>query len=165
MTWRITDGKISYQRIAETSTTQNHAIGTIIRAADPTYGEGEFIYLLGVASTAVGDVVTFNSTTGQTTRAAVGASKSFPIAFAMSANVASQYGWYQISGIVRATKTATISLAAGVAVGIKTVGRISVTGTGKELSGAVVAAVASAKTGVILVSLVVNRPRIMGRIT
>jgi len=90
MTWRITDGKIAYQRIADTSTTQNHPFGTIVRAADPTYGEGEFIYLLGVASTAVGDAVTFNSATGQTTRAAVGANKTLPVAFAMSANVASQ---------------------------------------------------------------------------
>ena len=165
MAYAITSPLIGAQPIADTSTTQNHRLGTIVQAFDSSYGVGEFIYLLGVASTAVGDAVTYNATTGQTTRSAVGANKSLPVAFAMSANVASQYGWYQISGIARATKTATISLAAGVAVGIKTVGRISVTGTGKELNGAVVTAVASAKTGVILVSLVVNRPRIMGRIT
>ena len=165
MAYVISGSLVGNQRIADTSATQKHPLGTIVRAVDPTYGEGEFIYLLGVASTAVGDAVTYNSTGWQTTRSAVGANKSFPIAFAMSANVASQYGWYQISGIARATKTATISLAAGVAVGIKTVGRISVTGTGKELNGAVVAAVASAKTGVILVSLVINRPRLQGRIT
>jgi hypothetical protein len=165
MTYAVSDGRIGLQPIANTSTVQNHPLGTIIRATDPTYGEGEFIYLVGVASTAVGDAVTWNSATHVTTRAAVGANKSFPVGFAMSANVASQYGWYQISGIARATKTATISLAAGVAVGIKTVGRISVTGTGKELNGAVVTAVASAATGRILVSLVINRPRLMGRIT
>ena len=165
MAYKFAENSLGWQPIATTSTVKNHPIGTIVRAVDPTYGAGEFIYLLGVASTAVGDAVTYNSTTGQTTRSAVGANKSFPIAFAMSANVASQYGWYQISGIARATKTATISLAAGVAVGVKTVGRISVTGTGKELNGAVVAAVASAKTGVILVSLVVNRPRLQGRMT
>jgi hypothetical protein len=165
MTWRITSESVGYQPIATTSTTQNHAVGKIVRAADPTYGEGEFIYLKGVANTAVGDAVTWNSTTHTTTRAAVGANKSFPVAFAMSANVASQWGWYQISGLVQATKSATISLAAGVAVGIKTVGRISVTGTGKELNGAVVTAVASAATGRILVTLLINRPRQQGRIT
>jgi hypothetical protein len=165
MSYIFTENSLGLQPIATTSTVKNHAIGTIRQAADPTYGSGEFIYLLGVASTAVGDAVTYNSTTGQTTRSAVGANKSLSVAFAMSANVAAQYGWYQISGIVRATKAATISLAAGVAVGVKTVGRISVSGTGKELSGAVVAAVASAKTGVILVSLVVNRPVFQGRIT
>lgn len=165
MAYTFAENSLGWQPIATTSTVKNHQPGTIVRAHDPTYGAGEFIYLLGVASTAVGDAVTYNATTGQTTRAAVGANKSFPIAFAMSANVANQYGWYQISGIARATKTATVSLAAGVAVGIKTVGRISVTGTGKELNGAVVTAVASAKTGVILVSLVINRPRLQGRIT
>lgn len=165
MAYAVTEGPIGSQPIADTSTVQKHPLGTIVQAYDSSYGVGEFIYLLGVASTAVGDAVTYNATTGQTTRAAVGANKSFPIAFAMSANVASQYGWYQISGLARATKTATISLAAGVAVGIKTVGRISVTGTGKELNGAVVTAVASAATGRILVTLVINRPRLQGRIT
>lgn len=165
MAYAITTPLAGAQAIADTSTTQRHKIGTIVQAFDSDYGVGEFIYLKGVASTAVGDAVTFNSTTGQTTRAAVGANKTLPVAFAMSANVASQWGWYQIAGIARATKTATISLAAGVAVGIKTVGRISVTGTGKELNGAVVTAVASAATGRILVSLVINRPRLQGRIT
>lgn len=165
MAYAITDNLIGAQPIATTSTTKNHPIGTIVRATDPTYGEGEFIYLLGVASTVAGSPVTYNSTTGQTTLAAAGTNKPQPVAFAMSANVASQYGWYQISGIAAAYKAATISLAAGVAVGVKTVGRISVTGTGKEVNGALVAAVASAKTGVTTVYLVINRPRMQGRIT
>lgn len=165
MAYQITDETIGAQPIATTSTTQNHPIGTIVRAKDPTYGEGEFIYLKGVASTVVGSVVTYNSTTGQTTLAAVGANKSFPIAFAMSANVASQYGWYQISGIPAAYKTATTSLAAGVAVGVKTVGRISVTGSGKEVLGALVAAVASATSGGTSVYLTCDRPKLQGRVT
>lgn len=165
MTYQILSQQLGMQPIATTSTTANHKIGEIVQAYDASYGVGEFIYLLGVANTAVGDVVTYNSATGQTTRAAVGAHKSLPVAIAMSANVASQYGWYQIGGIARATKTATISLAAGVAVGIKTVGRISVTGTGKEVNGAIVTAVASAATGRTLVTLVINRPRLQGRIT
>jgi hypothetical protein len=165
MAYVINTPSLGYPLITDHGTTKKVALGTIVRADDPTYGEGEFIYLLGVANTAIGDVVTYNSTGCQTTRAAVGANKSLPVAIAMSACVASEYGWYQISGLARATKAATISLAAGVAVGIKTVGRISVTGTGKELNGAVVTAVASAKTGVILVTLVINRPRLQGRIT
>ena len=84
MAYQITDGRIGSQPIADTSTVQNHKLGTIVRAVDSTYGEGEFIYLVGVASTVVGDAVTYNSATHVTTRAAVGANKSFPIAFAMS---------------------------------------------------------------------------------
>src|ERR1700739_4329990 len=35
-------------------------LGSIVKAYHPTYGEGEFIKLLGVASTVAGSVVTWN---------------------------------------------------------------------------------------------------------
>lgn len=85
-----------HQQIAETSTTQQHPLGTIVRAHDATYGAGEFIYLKGVASTAIGSWVTYNNDDFSTTLLAANAIG--PVAVAMSANVASQYGWYQISG-------------------------------------------------------------------
>ena len=47
---------VGAQPIEDTSTTQKHPLGTIVRGTDPTYGEGEFIYLLGVANTVVGSV-------------------------------------------------------------------------------------------------------------
>jgi len=84
------------QAIAETSTTQNLPIGTRIKAIDPTLGEGEFIYLKGLASTAIGELVIFDQYANTTTRAVAGSRG--PAAVAMSANVANQYGWYQISG-------------------------------------------------------------------
>ena len=49
------------QQIATRDTTQNHPLGTIVRGHDPTYGEGEFIYLQGVASTIVGSIVEYNT--------------------------------------------------------------------------------------------------------
>ena len=153
------------QPIANTSTEQKHALGTIVRAADPTYGEGEFIYLLGVASTAVGSIVTFDASTYQTVLSAVGGNIPRPIAVAMSANVASQYGWYQISGQAVCAKTCTISLAAGAAVGVLTTGLIAGTGSGKEIQGAVVAAVASATAGRTTVKVMIARPHKQGRIT
>lgn len=84
------------QAIAETSTTKLLPLGSTCRAIDPTYGEGEFIYLQGVASTAVGDAVVWDSSfvTTRTVAASRGA-----VGIAMSANVASQYGWYQIRGL------------------------------------------------------------------
>lgn len=84
------------QEIADTSTTQLCPLGLIINAQDDTYGVGEFIYLKGVASTAVGSWVTFNSDDYST--ALLAANAIAPVAVAMSANVAGQYGWYQISG-------------------------------------------------------------------
>lgn len=153
------------QPIANTETTQKHPLGTIVRGADPTYGEGEFIYLLGVASTAVGSIVTYDASTYQTVLCAVGGNIPRPIAVAMSANVASQYGWYQISGVAVCKKTCTVSLAAGAAVGVLTTGLIAGTGSGKEIAGAAVAAVASATAGRTTVSVMINRPRKQGRVT
>jgi len=96
MAYIINNTVIGHQPIAETSTTQNHPLGTIVTAYDPTYGAGEFIYLLGVASTAVGSWVVYRADNGGTSLAV--ADDYGPVAVAMSANVASQYGWYQISG-------------------------------------------------------------------
>lgn len=153
------------QPIANTETSQKHPLGTIVRGVDPTYGEAEFIYLLGVASTAVGSVVTYDASTYQTVLCAVGGNIPRPIAIAMSANVAAQYGWYQISGVAVVKKTCTISLAAGAAVGVLTTGLIAGTGSGKEIAGAAVAAVASATAGRTTVSVMINRPRKQGRVT
>lgn len=153
------------QPIANTETTQKHVLGTIVRANDPTYGEGEFIYLLGVASTVVGSIVTFDASTYQTVLSAVGGNIPRPIAVAMSANVATQYGWYQISGQAVCAKTCTVSLAAGAAVGVLTTGLIAGTGSGKEIQGAAVAAVASATAGRTTVKVMIARPTKQGRIT
>jgi hypothetical protein len=86
------------QAIDETSTTQMAPLGMIVLAEDQAatgYGVGEFIYLAGVASTAVGSWVTIAD--NQTTALAV-ANGIGQVAVAMSANVASSWGWYQISG-------------------------------------------------------------------
>lgn len=155
------------QPIADTSTTQKHALGTIVRATDPTYGEGEFIYLLGVASTAVGSIVSWNGTTHQTVLGVAAEKVPRPLAVAMSANVASQYGWYQISGVAVTAKLATTSFAAGAALAVASTGSGTAiaTASGNEIQGALVAAVASAATGRTTVLVSMNRPRMQGRIT
>lgn len=165
MAYYCSEPRLGIQDFAETSTTQRHPLGTIVRAKDSTYGEGEFIYLLGVGSTAVGSVVTYDPSTYQTTLCAVGGNIPRPVAIAMSANIATQYGWYQISGIAVVKKTCTISLLAGAAVGVLTTGLIAATGTGKEIQGAVVAAVASAAAGRTTIQIMLARPHKQGRIT
>jgi hypothetical protein len=72
------------------------ALGTIVMAEDPVLGSGQFIYLKGVASTTVGSWVTYNQSDYSTTLLA--ANDIGSTAVSMSANVASQYGWYQIAG-------------------------------------------------------------------
>jgi len=86
-----------FQPIAVTDTTQNHVLGMLVDAVDPTYGEGTFIYLKGIASTAIGSLVDYDQTLGTTALAPATAGIG-PVAVAMSANVASQYGWYQVRG-------------------------------------------------------------------
>lgn len=152
------------QPIATTSTVQKHPLGQKCRGYDSTYGYAEFIYLLGIANTAVGSVVTYNGATWITALAPAGTNIPQPIGVAMSANVAAQYGWYQISGLAVAAKNAvTASLVAGTAVGVVTAGVLNNTATGAEVEGAIVAATATATASTVVVLL--NQPNMQGRIT
>lgn len=118
-TWRITDQRIGNQPIGSISSTAKHALGEIVRA-ESEEGAGEFIYLLGVASTVAGSWVVYTADTFRTaliTPNAIG-----PVAVAMAANVADSYGWYQIHGeaVAKAADVADsgkvyIDTAAGVA--------------------------------------------------
>jgi hypothetical protein len=165
MTHRFSETNVGQQRISTTSTTQNHPLGTIVRATDLTTNqEGEYIYLLGVASTVVGSIVTYSGAFA-TALCPVGGNKSLPVAVAMSANGAAAYGWYQIGGIATAAKSCATSLAAGAAVGVLTAGFAAATGTSKELQGAIVSAVASAAAGRTTVKILIDRPTTQGRIT
>ena len=97
--WQHTDHRLGLQGIQETSTTQKHALGTIAHAKDAgsnLNGVGEFVYAKGVANTAVGSWVTFHEDDWSTTLLA--ANDIGQVGVAMSANVASGYGWYQIKG-------------------------------------------------------------------
>jgi len=157
MTFIITDVRAGSQPIATTSTTQRHPLGTIVRAVDETLGEGEFIYLRGIGSTVVGSIVNYDDgfLTALDTAAVSGPSR--PLAVSMSANVANQFGWYQISGLAVATKADTVSFADNAGLG-SAAGLAVAVATGTVLQGAVVRTVASAKTGVVTVPIAINRP-------
>lgn len=97
MAFKLSDPQIGLQALADTSTVQNHKLGKIVRGTDNAGGgEAEFIYLLGVVSTVVGSWVVYNPDDYSTTLIVPNAHG--PVAVAMSANVASQYGWYQVQG-------------------------------------------------------------------
>lgn len=157
------------QAIATTSTVQNCPLGTIVKGWDPTLGEGEFIYLLGVASTVVGIAVSYNATTYQTTLLPSTANLSTPIAWAMSINVAASYGWYQIGGLVKALKTAVKADPVINAQRIYisgTTGRVMQTSAaGKCIMGAARANLTTVTSTTSLVTLSVNRPHAQGPIT
>lgn len=106
--------------IATTLTTapKDIPLGAIVRARDPVYGDGEFIMLLGVASTVVGSVVTWDgATTGtptfQTVLAPSTANLAQPLAVSMSANLGGGYGWYQIKGNAVVATNGTLAAGPG----------------------------------------------------
>lgn len=152
MAYTINTPLAGFQGIAQTDTVQAHALGTLVTATDPTYGTGEFVYLKGVASTAVGDVVIYDQYAGTTTRAVAGSRG--PVAVAMSANVASQYGWYQVggsavvkSGTVAANAPLYVTATAGtvddaVVAGDKIDSFVSKTANGTPSTGLLVAQIA-----------------------
>lgn len=140
-------------------------LGMVVRAFDPTYGEGEFIMLVGVANTVVGSLVTYNTTTYQTALSPNTANLAQPVAVAMSANGAASFGWYQIGGLAVIKKTA-VAVNAGVAVyQSATTGRIMPTAaSGKQLLGARSANLATIASTVSTVVVSINRPHMQGAV-
>lgn len=94
--WKIASPSLGFPAIGAVDDAAKVALGTIVRANHPDYGSGEFIYLEGVASTALGSVVVYNQDDNSTALAVANAIG--PVATATAATVADKYGWYQISG-------------------------------------------------------------------
>jgi phosphatidylserine decarboxylase len=141
-------------------------LGMVCRAFDPTYGEGEFILLVGVASTVVGSLVTYNATTYQTTLSANTANQATPVAVAMSACTAGLFGWYQIGGLAVVKKTAVAVNAQVPVYQSATVGRVMPTAaSGKQILGARSANLATVASTVSTVIVSINRPHLQGATT
>jgi len=142
------------------------AIGTILKGFDDLLGEGEFMYLPGVAGTLAGDHVLFDLAPGAatTTRSTTGnANTGQPSAVAVAAVGAGQYGWYQVSGV------AIVNVIGGTVAGrpflSATAGSLSSTAAaGAHLIGARL----STAAGVPAASqayLTLTRPAVQGQIT
>lgn len=168
-TWTIVDTELGVQPILATSTTKNHPLGKIVKAFDSTtsgQGQGEFIYLLGAASTVAGLVYSYNATTFQTTVLPSTASLGTPIAIAMSANVASQYGWYQIEGNAVVLKSAAAVTPQAKVYISATSGRLMPTSaSGKQVLGAKFANLATVTSTTSTVNVLISRPTCQGQIT
>lgn len=95
MTYKATGPWIGAGNLNSVHDEQMHVLGTRVEGVDPVLGQGEFIYLKGVASTAVNDAVVYDEAFA-TTRT-VAASRG-PVAIAMAATVANKFGWYQVQG-------------------------------------------------------------------
>ncbi len=87
-------------------------LGDIQKAKDPTYGVGEFTYLKGITSTALGSWVGYSLTLGSSVLAV--ANGNYPLAVAMAAvDTTTKSGWYQISGIAVAKGLTSITHTSG----------------------------------------------------
>jgi hypothetical protein len=141
-------------------------LGTIVRAFDPVYGEGEFILLLGVASTVVGSVVRYNATTYQTTLVVNTAVQDVPVAVAMAATTAGLYGWYQIAGNAVIKKTA-VTVAPNVTLFLSaTAGRVKVLASaGLQVVAARSANLTTVTSTTSTITVTINRPHLQSQIT
>ena len=160
MPFIIQDHLGGVQPIATTETTKAtaHALGDIVKAVDSTYGTGEFIYLKGVASTVVGSTVVWDSSF-QT--ALTGTGSRGPVAVAMSANVANQFGWYQISGLAQVLSAAAVASGAPLQTNA-TPGTVDDTATvGQYIDGMVAKAAAGGAS--VLFTAALSRPCCNGR--
>lgn len=156
MAYIITDTVAGTQSIATNSTTKRHPLGTIVRAKDPTYGEGEFIYLLGVANTAVGFTVEYDTAFASALSTLIVESPR-PLAVAMSASVASQWGWYQISGEAVMKCISSVSFAVDANLGTSS-GYAILAVTAVIINGAIAAVASSNTAGATTVRVMMNRP-------
>ena len=185
MTFAVQEARIGYGNVAsvdpgitppgsQSSTlipTPPYKLGQIVRAWDPTFGEGEFIYLQGVANTVVGLVVTYSPTTFITTICPSTANLSQPVAVAMSASdgtAGNKFGWYQIGGLATVLKTAVkVDPASTRRMYISgTTGRLMQTSAaGKNILGCASANAATVTSTTSTVVCSINRPHAQGPIT
>lgn len=168
MAYTPTTHELGIQPIAQAAATGtvNHLLGTVVRASDPTFGEGAFIYLYGVAANIVGAVVTYNQLTGITVLAATTGNQDRPVAVSMNANTSITTGsWYQVGGAAVIKKTA-VKVSPNVPVFVTGSGRVtSVASAGKQLLNVISINAATVASATSTVTVQMQYPFIQGQIT
>lgn len=140
--------------------------GTRIRGADPLLGSGDFIFLPTIASVTAGLLVRWvQSASGVITTTVVPntASLQQPVAVAMAAGAASNYGWFCVEGTVPVKKSAA-AIAPNVGLSISaTTGRVftQVASAGKAILGARASNSATVATATSTVTVTLQYP-VMG---
>ena len=162
---------VGAQAIADASSVRNHPLGTIVRGVGaPATGyneqEATFIYLRGVASVAVGNLVNFCRGTWIVERNPETAGNNSPLAVAMSAALANMFGGFQLTGIAVISKTA-VSIAADVALfQSETVGAVeAVASNGLEIVNCRSANTTSISASATLIPAMIMYPHMQGQAT
>lgn len=115
------------------STTQNHPLGYTMRAYDPYFGWGDFVYAKAAAAQETGSLVYFTNAYVATDIPNT-ANTGFPIAVAKSTMAQDTFGWYQTAGM--APWSASASVAAAAAFGVTAAGQVGANTAGKQILGA-----------------------------
>lgn len=159
------ENRLGIASLYNIDTTAKYSMGNLVRAIDTTLGQGEFLYLQGVASTVAGSLVTFNTSTGATTLAPNTANLAQPVAVALAASTASQYGWYQVSGAAVIKKTA-VKVNPNVALYLSgTAGRVMPTAaSGKQILGCRSINAATVASATSTITAVIERPHAQGQV-
>lgn len=152
-------------KITAVDSTAQVPLGTIIRAIDPTYGSGEFIYLRGSASIAAGLLCYYSDNavadTAKLTTTSGVVDGGSNLCVAMAAVIANTYGWFQVSGKALVYKTATkIDPASTFKVYLSaTAGRVMPTSVaGRQVLGARFQQAATVTTTTSTCIVTINRP-------
>lgn len=143
--------------------------GAIVRGYHADFGEAEFIFLKGVASLTVGDVVSYNALTGVTTRWAGTANSGAPLAVAISLPTSTQWAWFAIGGNVPANVSGSVA-AGDIANFASTATLKSAAAAGKQVLNAVAASANGATVGTTVLAstqavYTMQRPFCQGAIT
>ena len=141
--------------------------GEIIEAQDTTtYHGGEFIWLRGVASTAVGSLVTYDPFNNTTTLAPHTANLDAPLAVAMAANtVTTSYAWYQIAGAAVIKRVTGGKTSPSVPLYLSaTAGSVQSTASnGKQLLNCITVNAATVASATTTITALINRPFAQGQ--
>ena len=142
------DTAVTSTSAAATNYGPSPPMGTVRRFYDNTgrMGFGEFIYLPGVASLAVGDVVNYlisagvsSATDATVTRWAGTASTGLPLAIATTANTSTTtFSWYQIGGAALVNTSGTVA-AGDKAMYLTTATVATAAVSGKQIAGMIAA--------------------------
>lgn len=168
MAYSYTDSRIMPKQAVASivSTTAAVPVGTIVRAKDPTLGEGEFIYLPTNASVAVGSLMTYRQNASGTytnVKTPSGTYAGGQVAVAMCVGAATSFAWFQIAGSAPVLKTAVIISTNKPVFLSTTAGRVkAITSVGRGVVGMVSSDTgAAASATVSFVRCTFNRPHVL----
>lgn len=113
-------------------TTQRHPLGLVVKAYDPFWGYGEFMYVDSVTTMEKGTLARWDETYTAEDYPNT-ANLGMMAGILMMSMVTGQFGWLQLSGFAPASAQA--SVAADTAVGVAAAGQLGANSAGKQALG------------------------------